>query len=70
VPACDRLSANHIDVRFTGSFLQFAAFLNMLERHRPVVFVDKFEIKRSQQDSLSHKVRMNLAVLVRSQPVG
>jgi hypothetical protein len=70
VPACNRLSANHIDVRFTGSFLQFATFLNMLERHRPLVLVDRFEIKRSKDDGFSHKVNMDLAVLVKSQPVG
>lgn len=65
VAACERLSANSIEARFSGSFRQFATFLNMLERHRPVVFVDKFKIRRSQNEGDGHKVDMDLVVLSR-----
>ena len=64
---CENICENYIDVSFTSSFNQFAAFLNDLERHRPVVFVDKFKITRSQQDNSGHQVKMNLVVFVRKQ---
>jgi hypothetical protein len=57
---------SHIDVSFlTTDFNQFAALLNALERHRPVIFVDRFAITRSYKGSSDRKVNMSLAVFVR-----
>lgn len=67
LPNSDYISENHIDVSFTAGFNQFATFLNALERHRPVVFVDKFTITRSRQGDSGHQVKMKLAVFVRKQ---
>jgi len=61
------LSENHFVVSFTGSFNQFATFLNVLERHRPVVFVDRLKITHSRLENSDHKVDMDLAVFVRKQ---
>jgi len=61
---------NHIDVSFTAGFNQFATLLNALERHRPVVFVDKFIIARSKQGNSGHDVTMELAVFVKKQQGG
>ena len=58
---------NHIDISFKAGFNQFAAFLNALERHRPVIFVDKFAIIRSDKGALDHKVKMSLVVFVKKQ---
>jgi len=59
------LSENRIDVSFAAAFNQFATFLNALERHWPVIFVDSFKITRSRRAEPDHKVNMNLAVFVR-----
>ncbi len=59
------LSENHIDVSFAAAFNQFATFLNALERHWPVIFVDSFKITRSKRGDPGHKVNMNLAVFIR-----
>jgi hypothetical protein len=57
---------SHIDISFfTADFNQFAALLNALERHRPVIFVDRFAITRSSKSSSDRQVNMSLAVLVR-----
>jgi hypothetical protein len=57
---------SQIDISFfTAGFNQFAALLNAMERHRPVIFVDRFAITRSDKDSSGRQVRMNLAVFVR-----
>ena len=58
---------NHIVISFIGDFNQFATFLNALERHRPVIFVDKFTITRSGQDSSVYRVTLNVAALVKKQ---
>jgi len=39
--------------------------LNTIERHWPVVFVEKFSISRSKQDDSEHPVTMNLTVFVK-----
>ncbi len=58
---------SRIDINFlTAGFNQFAALLNALERHRPVIFVDRFVITRpSEKDSSGRQVKMNLAVFVK-----
>jgi hypothetical protein len=60
-----RLQESKIEIRFASDFTQFAAFLNALERHHPILFVDKFKITRSEGDSKDHKIEMDLAVFVR-----
>lgn len=64
---CDYISENHMNISFTSDFKQFATFLNTLERYRPVVFIDKFEIIRSKQGNSGHEVNMSLAVFVKKQ---
>lgn len=61
------LQENQIDIGFEGDFIQFATFLNALERHRPVIFVDNFKIIRSVMGESNHRVIMKLAVFVRKQ---
>lgn len=49
----------------TASFNQFATLLNALERHQPVIFVDKFVISRAENGSSNRQVKMDLAVFVK-----
>jgi Tfp pilus assembly protein PilO len=65
IAGCNFIAQNQILISFTAGFNQFAAFLNALERHRPVVFVDKFTITRSEQDVSASQVSMELSVFVR-----
>jgi len=53
-----------LNVSFLAGFTRFAAFLNALERHRPVVFVETFAINRPQEPDGQPQVDMGLAVLV------
>ncbi len=62
---CNHIFEKYIGVSFNAGFNQFAALLNALERHRPIIFVDRFAIERSEQGDSNHKVKMNLAVFVR-----
>lgn len=70
LPDCKQLRENRIDVSFTAGFNQFAAFLNALEQHRPVVFISEFTITRARKGDAGHAVDMNLAVFVRKQQAG
>jgi len=64
------LQENRIEIAFASNFRQFAALLNALERHRPVIFVDRFKVLRSGQGEASNKVDMDLSVFVRKRPEG
>jgi len=66
IPGCELIKENKIKLSFQSGFPEFAGFLNTLERHRPVVFIDTFQIVRSEDDRAGHKVEMELAVLVGS----
>lgn len=61
---CEYLFAKQINVDFASSFNKFAAFINALERNRPVIFIDTFAITRAREDNSNHSVSMKLAVLV------
>ena len=63
-PDSSHINENHIDIRFTAGFYQFATFVNALERHRPVLFIDKFKINRSNQDDSVYQVTLDVAALV------
>ena len=67
MPEAKYIRENHIVISFIGDFNQFATFLNALERHRPVLLVDKFTITRSGQDDSGFQVSLNVAALVKKQ---
>jgi Tfp pilus assembly protein PilO len=70
VPEPEYIDENHLAVSFAAGFNEFATFLNALERHRPVVFVDRFTITRSKTEDSAHKVSMNLAFFMRKRQEG
>jgi Tfp pilus assembly protein PilO len=58
---------NQINISFTGDFNQFATFLNALERHRPVIFVDNFTLSRSKRGDEGYMVNLSVIAFVRKQ---
>ena len=67
IAGCNNITEGRLNVTFAASFGQFATFINMLERHRPVIFVDKFTISRSNTGKSKHKVQLALTFFVRKQ---
>jgi hypothetical protein len=59
------LQENKMEIAFSSDFMQFANFLNTLERHQPVVFVDRFKLQRGDQGATTNKVDMSLSFFVR-----
>jgi len=64
------LQENRIDIAFESDFRQFATFLNALERHQPVIFVDSFKMSRAGSNKTLHKVDMDLSIFVRKRTQG
>ena len=58
----------HFRVSFISEFEEFALFLNSLERHEPVLFVNKFMISQNNQNREEYQVALDLAALVQKQP--
>jgi hypothetical protein len=46
---------------------QFATFVNTLERHQPVLFVNEFTISRSNKGLLTYQVSLDVAVFEKKQ---
>ena len=70
IPNCSNISENQIFLSFKSGFNQFFTFLNALERHQPVVFINRFSITRPKQVQAGNEVSMDLAVYVaKNQPV-
>lgn len=53
-----------IKVSFMAGFEDFAFFLNTLERHKPVLFVNKFMLSRQNNSNTNYQVTVDLAALV------
>lgn len=64
------LQENKMEISFVSDFLQFTNFINTLERHRPVVFVDRFRVQRDSQSGTANKVDMSLSFFVRKKQTG
>lgn len=64
IPGCTRIGEKYIDIEFKGSYTQFAAFLNGLERMKPVLFVDRFAVTRRGQYKEDPSISITVAVLV------
>jgi len=68
IPDSNSISENHIDITFSAGFNQFATFVNALERHRPVLFVNEFSMARSNKDdSAFYQVTLDVAAFVKKQ---
>jgi hypothetical protein len=65
IPDCNAISENHMDVSFISGFYQFATFVNALERHKPVLFVNEFTITRSNQNETAYEVTLDVAAFVK-----
>jgi len=65
IPGCKLICESYIELEFTAGFHEFASFLNALERHKPVIFIDKFKIVRGGDGKNNNDVEMELAVFVR-----
>jgi Tfp pilus assembly protein PilO len=61
----NHIGENFIDIKFTAGFHQFAIFVNALERHRPVLFIDEFKINRSTKDDSSYQAILDVAAFVK-----
>ena len=59
----------HIKVSFIAGFQEFALFLNSLERHQPVLFVNGFTLSRHNNDNTTYQVTLDIAALVKKQQV-
>jgi Tfp pilus assembly protein PilO len=64
LPMCKVLGIDYFYISFKGSFGQFARFINAMERYKPVLFVDRFSITRSDNGSVDNDINIVLAVFV------
>jgi len=57
------LSEAWLSVEFSGSYEQFARFVNQLERHRPAIFVETVSVTRGSSAAESCKFQMELSIV-------
>jgi Tfp pilus assembly protein PilO len=65
IPNCEYIYENQFNINFNSGFNQFAAFLNALERHQPVLFVDQFKIDQSRKVDSGYQVTLNVSFFVK-----
>jgi len=65
IPNCYSIGQVSTEINFSGSFNKFARFINRLERHKPVVFIEEFTITRGRKQDLGPETKLLLSVFVR-----
>ncbi len=58
---CEFLTEQRIRISFQADFIDFVKFVNVLERSRPVIFVDQFAAHRDDENPAEVKADMELA---------
>jgi hypothetical protein len=61
----ERLSEGWLTIEFVADYLSLAAFVNSIERHEPVLFVESIHLRPSDGNDEEASVRMNLSYLIR-----
>lgn len=59
------ISQKQMKVEFKSNFNNFAAFLNALERHSPMVLIEQFSIDNVEHDAMANQVSMIISVYVK-----
>lgn len=59
------LEEGWLNVEFCASFNQFMQFVNQLEQHCPVVFVEEVSFQRSTSSGKGHRVALKLSFLAK-----
>jgi len=59
------ITEKQMKVEFRAGFKSFAAFVNAIERHRPVIFINEFSLANTEQDSSVSQINMMLSVYVK-----
>lgn len=65
IPTCEYIGYIDTAISFNSSFNKFARFINILERHSPIVFIDEFTISKSRDGDSKHKAELFLDFFVR-----
>jgi lipopolysaccharide export LptBFGC system permease protein LptF len=63
----NNISESRIVISFNAGFNQFATFLNALERHQPVLFINEFKLMRTNKNKTAYQVEMDVAALIKKQ---
>jgi len=58
---CQYLTEQRIRISFQADFIDFVKFVNVLERSRPVIFVDRFTAERDEENPAEVQADMELA---------
>ncbi|MBN1125857.1 MAG: hypothetical protein JXA82_12680 [Sedimentisphaerales bacterium] len=66
---CKHLGEVWLELDFETNFPQFADFINLLERNRPIVFVEKFKIEHKAQNPKIKDVQLTLCFFIESKEV-
>jgi hypothetical protein len=58
-----------LELTFSGPFNQCAAYINALERNKPVIFIESAEIQRNAQTTENPTVRLLISYLIDTNPM-
>ncbi|HEG42574.1 MAG TPA: hypothetical protein ENH94_00845 [Phycisphaerales bacterium] len=61
---CGYIGYTLIDLEFTASFNNFARFVNELERHEPIIFVEELAISRNNENPDENSAKIALSAFI------
>ena len=65
IPTCKHVGFIDATISFRATFNKFVVFINTLERHNPVIFIDELTIIQQHQGGSRHKAEIFLNFLIK-----
>ena len=62
---CYRIGSMNVSLNFNSTFNEFARFINILERHKPVIFIEKFSVEQPSGNETELQINMIFSTFVR-----
>ena len=62
---CYRIGSMNVRLSFNSTFNELARFINTLERHKPIIFVEEFSVEQPSGTETELQMRMNFSTFVR-----
>ena len=62
---CYRIGSMNVNLNFNSTFNEFARFINILERHKPIIFIENFSVEQPGGNETELQINMRFSTFVR-----
>ena len=62
---CNHIGSMNVNLNFNSTFNEFARFINILERHKPIIFIETFSVEQPSGNKTELQINTMFSTFVR-----